>query len=322
MSPPVSIGWKIQVESWDPNDSVLRLLSMVSTTLNHSFAIALPWKLRLLRELWTDLQPRAALPAVTSYLPSQKPAVVQPVPATHTHCRTPSHRNQAPEMPGSVLTWGRNAGFQPALEPPRWQHYAQIRALPAFANPIPSSSEAARVRIHCTSCVRPFASLGQPWPIHGNQCPRPSPDLSKRGASLQAKVRANPVGADTGGLASGPTGGVGAVREPPLRNRRPALPTMSRMTGKPRNRVRSWGWTLGQKVRKSRTPAKPQNRQNKASMSLKTKHQKPILFGGFKRNEKGVPPQRPRIVFQVLLGVGAKAPPFRGPFEITLLKPT
>ena len=36
MISPVSVGWKIQVESWDPNDSVLRLLSMVSTTRNHS----------------------------------------------------------------------------------------------------------------------------------------------------------------------------------------------------------------------------------------------------------------------------------------------
>jgi len=58
--------------------------------------------------------------------------------------------------------------------------------------------------------------------------------------------------------------GVGAVREPPLR--------VSRTTARPRNRVRSWGWTLGQKVRKRKTSAKHQNRRNKARKSLKTKH--------------------------------------------------
>ncbi len=294
MSPPVSIGWKIQVESCDPNDSLLRLLSMVSTTRNHSFAIALPWKLRLLRELCTDLQCRAALPAVTSYLPSQKPAVGQPVPITHTHCMTPSHRNQAPEMPGSVLTWGRNAGFQPALEPPRWQHYAQIRALPAFANPIPSSSEAPRVRIHCTSCVRPFASLSQPWPIHGSQCPRPSPDLSKRGACIQANARqpeASPPDNESNDReAEEPSKVVGLDARSESPEEQYARET-------------------------SKSPEQSQH-------VIEKKHRKPILFGGFKRNEKGVPPQRPRIVFQVLLGVGAKAPPFRGPFEIALLKPT
>jgi len=67
------------------------------------FAISLPLKLRLLRELWTDLPHRAALPAVTSCLTSQKPSVSQPVPATNTHSRTPSHRNQAPKLPGTVI---------------------------------------------------------------------------------------------------------------------------------------------------------------------------------------------------------------------------